>query len=160
MSVTGSEQVAANLRGLAPRIVAAVELGVSRAMLDFAGRVVTQKLSGQVLKRQTGALASSVAASPRTVSNGSTVTGFAGTNVWYGLAHEYGGKYEQHIPEHIAKISQAFGRAIPGMTITIGAHSRHVKYRERSFLRSVMGEMQQEGRIAAIIDKHISEVIT
>lgn len=100
-------------------------------------RIVTTKLSGQVLNRVTGNLASSInAGGPNTASefldSGNEIIGRVGTKVRYAAVHEYGGDVK--VPAH-----ERMGRPVKAYT----AH-----FKERSFLRSGLQDQGDQIRAA------------
>lgn len=76
------------LKGIRSRLQAELESGVRTLMASLKGHIQNDKLSGQVLKRQTGELSDSLADS--VVSSGDLVTGSVRTDVRHGVAWEYG----------------------------------------------------------------------
>lgn len=56
-----------------------------------------------------------------------------GTNKVYGAVHQFGAKkgsfgtVEEHIKEHVRRITKVFGRPVKPHKITVGAHTRKVK---------------------------------
>lgn len=157
--IYGSAQVAATLHGLPDKIKQAAERGTSAVVMLLAAHIVSQKLAGQVLKRPTGTLASSVARSPRVVTDGNAVVGTVGTNIGYGLAHEYGGTFTQDVPAGLRKIEQAFGRAIAPRDVRFKAHRRMVKLPQRSFLRTSLHELEQSGVIVNTLRRYVVESV-
>lgn len=121
------KRVIGYLTSLYPRIIPAVMNTIDIQNLILQQYIVTQKLSGQVLKHRTGKLAASVNVIPARME-GTQIVGnviAAGGPAWYGKIHEYGGTFT-------AK------KKFKSYTIT---------FPERSFMRSSFAE-----RRAAIID--------
>jgi len=127
------------------------------AMLVMEASVKT-KLSGQVLKRQTGTLARSVAQSVRVYREGDAVFGTVGTAdltgaggrkpMAYGAAHEWGGTYTQQVAEHMRTVKRIFGRPLAApVQQAVRAHPRTVTLLERSFLRSALTDKVVDGAI-------------
>ena len=99
-------------------ISSAVTDSVARQMMRCAimvQRRVKEKLSGPVLKVQTGSLRSSIHAEVKAGRN--SILGVVGTNIKYAGIHEYGG---------------------------MGGRYGTAKYPERSFLRSSLKELTPE----------------
>jgi phage gpG-like protein len=160
LSFNGSdERVAASLREKGPRIVQAVMRKMDGLMIELQGKIVGEKLQGQVLQHRTGKLAGSIRAIPA-VQEGSSIVGTvegAGGPAFYGRIHEYGGVVE--IPEYQRRITGGAKAAInaklssrtgttPG---TVRAHSAN--FPERSFMRSSLAEFRQrlfEGLTASV----------
>ena len=64
----------ARLQGLSPRVISVLAVKVQKLMFMLQSKIVSEKLSGQVLHRRTGILAGSVHTLPVTVA-GNTITG-------------------------------------------------------------------------------------
>src|SRR5882757_1810462 len=94
ISFNGSDQrLIAALRSKPQAIFRVLTTKLSALMFQLQVKIVTEKLSGQTLKRQTGKLAGSIRALP-TVTEGSKILGGvegAGGPAFYGAVHEYGG---------------------------------------------------------------------
>lgn len=88
-------------------ILAGVFTKTSELMIRLQAHVVTQKLSGQVLRRITGVLASSVQAQPTRVEGdrviGEVTAGTGPSNV-YAWTHELGGSHDFTIVPTKAKV--------------------------------------------------------
>ena len=118
-------------------------MGVFRGLV-WVGNAAIRKLSGPVLKNQTGTLRRSIHErivedeDPNSIKG---VTGsFAGNPnpkggqqaAGYGRIHEYGGTFA--VAEYQRRVSTLFGKPVEPYMQTVKAHS--VTYPERSFLRS------------------------
>lgn len=103
--------------------------------------VVKEKLSGQVLKRQTGHLARSIKTQIKgTGLNSHGIIGVHG-NLKYAAAHEYGYKGTVTVPSHKRTITKAFGRSLNGsVTFTVGSYRMKMNLPERSFLRTALND--------------------
>lgn len=102
-------------------------------------KVKAEKLSGQVLNVRTGRLRRSIHSEIN--ESPGRISGIVGTNVVYARAHEYGGAVQ--VKEHLRQIKQAWGRPLKEpKTITVRSHT--VNYKERSFLRSSLKEMEEQ----------------
>ena len=91
----GDRQLIARLQKAGPEIADRVAATVDGLGVTLARHVVQDFLSGQVLKRRTGLLASSITrGGPQTRSrferSGTSSISYVGTNVKYGTAWEYG----------------------------------------------------------------------
>lgn len=102
--------------------------------------LVKAKLSGPVLKTRTGRLRRSV--NMRFTETPTEISAAVGTNVDYARAHEHGFDGVVTVREHLRTITQAFGNPIAPTQVVVGAHPRHMRLPERSFLRSTL---QEEG---------------
>jgi len=111
--------------------------------------IITQKLSGQVLKRRTGNLASSInVGGPMTATDffatPAEIIGRVGTKVWYGKVHEYGGSFT--VKAHDREVSQVFGKSVTPFTQHVRSYTAN--FPERSFLRSGLKDMSSQMRDA------------
>jgi phage gpG-like protein len=154
VTLTGANTLAAKLDSLSPTVLAAV----AAKSADLADRLlarVHQKLSGEVLKSRTGALAASIGVEgPAIVGDTVVTTVFSGADVKYAAIQEYGGVTSPHdiLPSRAKALAflaggeQVFAHIVhhPGSHIP-----------ERSYLRSSLAEMagQIESELkAAVLD--------
>lgn len=122
------------------QIVAALVAKMDETMIRLQAHVVTQKLSGQVLHRRTGILASSVRVVPTEV-DGAVIRGAvegAGGPAWYGRVHEYGGEKAFDILPSRAKILRFFA---DGQTVFARAVHRE-PLPARPFMEPSLNEMR------------------
>jgi len=136
--VKGSKEVVASIRKRAGGVRSALVQAVRKASMSLSAHVKASKLTGQVLRVQTGRLRRSINAQVTEESSG--VVGRVGTNVEYARSHEMGFKGSVQVAESLRTIKQAFGRPINPVTATVRAHSRRVNIPERSFLRSALAD--------------------
>jgi hypothetical protein len=133
--------------------------GVLLAAMWGAKRTIETKLLGQVLRRRTGTLIRSIAASPKAgVASERSVAATFGTNLGYGIAHEEGFQGEVTVREHYRRrlgrplaysiatreVSKrgrrgAKERAKAG-TILVREHKRRENIRARHYLRRTVRE--------------------
>lgn len=93
------ERLAAALKGKMVQVGEALQAKMNVMMTNLEKKIVTEKLSGQVLHRHTGKLAGSIHAIPAEWV-GTTLVGTvegAGGPAFYGFVHEYGGDHEYEI---------------------------------------------------------------
>lgn len=125
------------------------ELGteIQRIVLKLMGHVVQDKLSGQVLNVKTGRLRRSI--NQRVEGKGTDqVAGYVGTNVVYARPFELGFNGTENVRAHMRQMNQAFGKLVKNpRKIQVGAHSRHVDIKQRSFLRSALEDMTPQIRL-------------
>jgi hypothetical protein len=138
------EQLAAKATRL--HEVLSVKLAAITQML--ASKIVSEKLSGQVLHRRTGILAGSVHAEPvsddGTVIRGSVVSSQGPS--FYGKFHEFGVSHAWEIVATKRK-ALAFQLGVKENARTIfAAHVTHPPLPQRSFMRSTLQESEQEIR--------------
>jgi phage gpG-like protein len=147
LEITGSEQVIAKLGEMTGKIRIAASSSLDKWATELAGYIKSEKLSGQVLKRQTGHLSQSVR--PVTTSEFSTTTtisagSMAGDGVKYAKIHEYGGL----IPAHVVVVRNAKALAFSVGGVTRFAKSVQipdVQMPERSYMRSSLREEAPQG---------------
>lgn len=152
--VTGDDKVEANIRAMPEKLRAKLVDAMKVQWFKLQALIVQSKLSGQVLKRKTGNLASSInVGGPMTatefVDEGNQIIGRVGTKVWYGAVHEYGGNFQ--VKAHQRTITQVFGRTVDPHKIDVRSYSMNVP--ERSFLRAGLRDMStsfREGIAASI----------
>lgn len=138
-TIIGHRETVERLRRIVPSVRAELRKAVERQSIKLSSKVKAQKLSGQVLNVRTGRLRRSI--NYRIEEQGARITGYVGTAVEYAKEHEFGFKGIVNIREHLR-------RAKGGKPATVGAHSRNVNIRERSFLRSALAESMPDIRAA------------
>lgn len=117
----------------------ATEKGLARALMRLLAYIKGSKLSGQVLKAQTGRGRRSI--NQRIAETGAGFDGYVGTNVDYMAAHEQGGT--QTVKTHLRMVKQAWGKTLKTpVWATVSAHQRTVP--ERSFLRTALRDLETE----------------
>jgi phage gpG-like protein len=143
--LVGAERVVAFLELLPPKAMAAIKADVSRLAVLLLRKVKEEKLSGQVLKNQTGTLRRSI--NMRVEASSQEVVGSVGTNLRYAKAHEFGFQGSVNVPAHLRMMKQAWGKPVKNpRKIEISAHPMKMNLPERSFLRTAMAEMEAEIR--------------
>ena len=126
------------------RLLADLKAEIKRVAIDLTAHIKDQKLSGQVLKVQTGRLRRSI--NYRITESETGIEAKVGTNVEYARIHEFGFKGTVSVKEHLRRVRK-------GKKATIRAHTRKVNLPERSFLRSSVTDMK------ASIDERIARVV-
>lgn len=166
--VEGDREVVAKLEGLPAEVRARLVPAMGRITLKLMRESVQNKLSGQVLKRRTGTLARSVTQSPRVYQTEQAVVGTVGVEnivgpkgrapVQYGKTHEFGFKGEVSVKAHLRQIKQAWGKSLKApIEVTVHAHTRSVDLPERSFLRSALASLEQQGVVREELQRAIEE---
>ncbi|OMR00741.1 hypothetical protein AQ718_12655 [Burkholderia pseudomallei] len=139
---------------LVPNVRSALVQRVQRLAIALQGRVVADKLSGQVLNVRTGRLRRSINQAVTTTDT--TITGVVSTPVEYAPAHEYGFLGVVTVKEHLRQVTQAFGKPLKTpVTATVREHPMHMHFPPTSFLRSALKEMHDE--ILEEIQQAVSE---
>jgi len=125
----GAEQVLIFLKGKPEKLQGGMQRAFARIAIRLQKYIVTQKLSGDPLKRHSGKLAASVI--QRVENSGTKISAIvqAGSLAPYAFVHEYGGTFQ--IPEHLS-VSRL------GRSFTVHAHS--ATFPERSFMRTSLEE--------------------
>lgn len=155
-TVTGSAEVVQRFSDLPLSIRRQLKASVSRLTIKLE-RKVKSKLDGEVLQRRTGRLTNSITSA--VVESGNDVTGLVSTGVEYARAHEYGLDKVVSVRAHVRNIKQAFGRSINPVAVEVAAHSMHMKFPERSFLRSSLRQLQESGVISSDISDAMKEAV-
>ena len=143
-----------------------IRMEVSRLTIALLRMVKEQKLSGQVLKNQTGTLRRKV--NQQVVSDDQAVVGKVGVKLSYAAAHEFGFDGMVTVKAHLRRAKAQMALALrtrkDGSTfhssngkgqgeISVKSFERHMKLPERSYLRSALREMApdiQAGLEAAV----------
>lgn len=137
--VIGDKEVVAHLRRFPASLHAELKKAVHASAFNLQAHVVRNKLSGQMLKRKTGALAASIGFEVGEDASG--VQARVGTikkTVVYAAIHEYGGRTAPHIIRPKNKKALAFGGRVVKQVNHPGS-----KMPERSFLRGSLAEHRQ-----------------
>lgn len=152
--VIGDDRLKAWLSTRYPEIVGRLEKSMARIVISLTRKIKEEKLSGQVLKNQTGRLRRSI--TPNVFTSGTAIIGEVSTNVEYAAIHEYGGKTPPHVilPKH----GRALAFSMGGKDVVVAKvnHPGSV-IPERSFMRTALREMETE--INLQFKEVISEVI-
>ena len=114
--IMNSTRVLANMDKLRQRTPHASSMAMSRACEMLRGYIVSRKLSGQVLKRQTGRLAGSI--EKEVISKKGEIIGRVGSNLKYARVHEKGINKMVSVKEHV--------RSMYGQSVTVRSHRRHM----------------------------------
>lgn len=148
VTVPNAEQLRTDLGITRANMLAALKTEIRRIAVDLSGHVKDKKLSGQVLKVQTGRLRRSI--NFRVAETGTGIEAKVGTNVEYARVHEFGFSGTVNVKAHMRKGKKAY---------EVRAHSRKVNLPERSFLRSTMTDMRAgiDQRIARVIGQAIAK---
>jgi phage gpG-like protein len=149
-TVTGDKEVEAKLRNLPQAIRIQLALEIKKQWFALQSHVVRSKLSGQVLRRVTGNLASSInvggSQSASEFIDGGTgpIIGRVGTKVRYARIHEFGGTVT--VKAHTRRFTKVFGREVDPGIANVAAYTMTMP--ERSFLRSSLADRDATIRAA------------
>ncbi len=153
-TVTGDKEIALRLRGAPTKIQGKLREAIGRIILKLQSRVVSQKLSGQVLNVRTGTLRRSIDQVVTEQQNG--VAGIVFSNLKYARRHEYGFTGSETVKAHLRMMKQAFGKPVKNpRKIEVGSFTRSVNYPAHSFMRAALKEMAPE--ILAQLEKAVAE---
>lgn len=155
-SIQGQEQLIARFEGMGDRIHAALLKKMHVITQDLRNYIIQNKLSGQVLKKDTGKLQQSI--QENVIDAPQTVTGevfFDTATMPYGAIHEYGGTTKPHVILPVKAKALAFmaGGNAPAFLADTGNSKAFVtkifakkvnhpgsKMPERSFMRSSLAD--------------------
>jgi phage gpG-like protein len=140
--VTGAHEVQLKLNGKRAETLGRIREVVQAYALRVQRKVVLEKLTGQVLKRQTGTLARSIFT--RIDASSTSVIGTVGTNLSYGRAWELGFTTKSYVHHNL------FGK---GITATMPART----YAARPFLKPSLQEMKSA--ITKALHKAVKEAV-
>lgn len=136
--VAGIEAAVQRVTGLSARLHAALLTTVTRETLLLQAHVVENKLSGQVLRVRTGTLRRSI--TQVVTDAGGTITGRVGTNLRYGLAHEFGATIQHpgSVPRKAKALHWVSASGVSVFAMRTRPHT--IRLPERSFLRSALAD--------------------
>lgn len=158
ISLVGDRELIQKLNAMPDKVQAALRRKVTQLAIQLEAKVKGDKLSGQVLKVQTGALRASIANEVQSSGTGVTGRVFSSGDVKYAGIHEFGGTI--HHPggtpyivtkdgaQFISKAAAANMKTPPPVT-----KPRDIHMPERSFMRSSLADMKQQiidGMAAAV----------
>jgi hypothetical protein len=144
--ISGDMAARARMEGLPDRLVPLLVRNLNTVHTQLQRHIVSDKLSGQVLKSHTGNLKRNILQLPATVEGYKVSAGVGlGRNAKYGLAHEFGA----HIPERTPVNAKALSWiGADGMRVFF-MRAKAFDLPERSFLRSGFAEFQPKIEQAA-----------
>jgi phage gpG-like protein len=154
VQVSGLLPALQRLNVLPQQLWAALRTTVQRETLELQRHVVEDKLSGQVLNVRTGTLRRSIT---QVVEEGSTwIRGRVGTNLRYGLAHEFGATI-QH-PGSRVRTAKALHWVAAGQDVFAMSTRPHtIRLPVRSFLRT--GLADRRGPFVAAVRLALGRVL-
>ncbi len=148
-SVKGESAVIERFKNLPGDALERLRVGMTRLALKLQRKVVTEKLSGQLLKVRTGTLRRSIQYRIDNVSNGVIATVGSRINeanpLKYAAPHEYGFQGSVNVKQHLRMMTTAFGKDVKNpRQILVKAHQMRVNIKEKAYLRSSLKEMREE----------------
>jgi phage gpG-like protein len=149
IALVGEDALKTRLDSLPANIVAAIAAKSAALAEALADKVKNEKLSGAVLKPNTGALRDSIVAEVGVIDESVVATVSSAGDIKYAAIHEFGGKTAAH--EILPVKAKALAFMLGGATV----FAKRVMHPgsnipERSYLRSSLAEMMDEivGEIA------------
>lgn len=143
-----------NFNQMNDRVKAEIRRTVNALTLKLQRIIQEDMLTGQRLKVQSGRLRGSV--SSKVEESADTIVGTVGaggTLVPYARVHEFGLKGALAIKSHLRMVSKVFGKPVTPRQVMIKAHTRHVNFPERRFMRDSLDQ------VAKIVPKNIDAAI-
>jgi len=143
VQVSGDEALIARINSMGGKVRSNLVAEVTTLALRLQKYIRTEKLSGQVLNKKTGALQSSVFQEVNVTSHGVIATVGAGKDVPYAAIHEFGGVTKPH--DILPKNAKALHFYIGGKEVFAKVvHHPGSKMPERSYIRSSLADLKQE----------------
>lgn len=128
------------LEDIGAKSMVALRDEIRRLTIELQNKVKQEKLNGAVLNRRTGTLMRSI--DQRVEETATSIAGYVGTNLRYGIAHELGFSGSVTVPAHARTIVQAFGKSITPTVVSVRPHTRNVNMPMRSFLKTSLSEFR------------------
>lgn len=139
--IFGDDKVVGMLLNVPERVQSALRTTIGRNALFLQRKVVTEKLSGQVLKVRTGNLRRSIDST--IIEDGGNVVGVVSTNVKYGRIHEYGFSGTTGVKADLRQRKKAWRGQLKNPAFAFVSPVRGDSILPaRSFLRSALAEVK------------------
>jgi phage gpG-like protein len=157
IQIVGNEAVQRRFADMPAAVRKALKAKITILTLKLEAHVKNDKLSGQVLKVQTGALRRSITS--EVIDTGNNITGkvYSSGDVKYAAIHEFGGKTAAHeiLPDKAKALhfimggKEIFAKRVnhPGSVIPM-----------RSYLRSALADMREE--IAQELEQAVRQAVS
>lgn len=157
ITLTGGERLIERLRTAPQRLLSVMATRLNIEMVRLQSKIVTEKLSGQVLHRRTGKLAGSIRVEPTTVE-GTQLTASvlgAGGPAFYGAYHEEG-------VSHAWQITAVNARALHFVSGGRDVYARSVMHPPlamRAFMKPALEESAagMKERLQAALDEELEK---
>ncbi len=131
--IIGAREAAARLKEITPAIRAKLKAAMIALGYQLAGRVQSNRLSGQSLHARTSTLRRSIKS--RVEESGTKMTGVVYTNVVYAPIHEFGFRGGVTVKEHLRRVKMAWGKPITERAVPVRAHTRQMNMPQRAFMQ-------------------------
>ena len=151
----GDKEVRQRLGKLSPAIQEKAFEAIQRLSYKLQRDVQSNKLSGQVLKLRTGTLRRSI--DVLVTREGAVSSGRVGTNLRYGIAHEFGFRGAVEVRGHLRTITQAFGKSIAPRVVEVRPYTMQMNLPERSFVRSALKDLIGRGEFDAEMNRALED---
>ena len=155
VSLERADALAARFEAMPAAVQAAVRAKAASLAERLRAHVVDDKLSGQVLRRKTGALAASIGADVTIDGDRIVARVFSSGDVKYARIQEYGGRTPAHDIVPVKAKALAF---LGGTVFARVVHHPGSTIPERSYLRSSLADMA--GVIADELKSVVAEAVT
>ena len=147
IKLVGDREVIARFREMPSKMRGALVRKVTALRLKLEAHIKNDKLSGQVLKVQTGNLRASIFS--QTIDEGDTIIGRAASSgdVKYAGIHEFGGVIEHPggTPYMMIEGKTVFVSKMLSKNLNLPVTAPHsIPMPERSFMRSSLADMREE----------------
>ena len=154
LMMTGDLEARARIQGMPERLIPLLIRNLNTVHTQLQRYIVSDKLSGQILKSHTGNLKRSILQIPAVAEGQSVTAGVGlGSEAKYGLAHEFGA----NIPERTPKNAKALHWIGADGANVFAMRARAFTLPARSFLRTSFSEYQP--RIIDAVQKAIKEAL-
>ena len=133
-----------------------IETGIRSGLGLMVRNVTRNRLRGQYLKRRTGTLIRSIAASPRIEVSEDFIRGLWGSHLGYARAHEEGFTGVVQVPGHTRRLLERVSSKASAKRVrrslasgrkrfaNVRPHGRRVHLRARRFMRDTVDQMGPE----------------
>jgi hypothetical protein len=140
--IRGEETIPEALRGKFPAVMEALARRMTYLALRLQQKIVTEKLSGQVLAHRSGKLAGSIVAYPAEEVGTRLVARVEGATppAQYGIVHEFGGA-KTYVINPVNKKALRF---MVGGKVVFAKYVFHPPLPKRAFMAPALEEMRDE----------------
>lgn len=142
-----------------PRVLAAIEPALMRAMVDLQVYIQRNKLQGQVLKSHKNGAGLAGSLNVRVDKEGAILSGYVGTALVYARIHEYGFFGQEFVPNHYRMQTQAWGRSITPREVYVRNHYREMAMPARPYMAPSLAE-KREAIMKRLLDAILKAIDT
>ena len=154
----GTEKLVAKFGRMGGSVQSSLQYTMERLAIKLTRHIKEDKLTGQMLKVQTGTLKRSI--NYRVTKGPQSITATVGTNIIYARVHEYGFSGTVTVREHLRTVKQVWGKPVTPFVQTVSAHQARRNIPQRSFMRSSLADMRSEiiERMSAAVKQTAQQV--